>query len=300
MVLNKAIVGSLVILFLSTNAFAEREAPKHVYLRKGKFIFGIPTPPNPAVLMTYHNGSVLHTNSTMAIFWGTQWNTPSFASDKITGLDQFFSGINNSSYARTALEYHDNSAPITTSSTYLGHVLDTTPAPNSELTVDGAVAEACKITNNNPNPNAIYFIYTSTGAGNVNYCAWHSYGNCSNGDPIQVGYMPNITGIAGCDPVDHVTGHSQGLAALANVSAHELMESITDPRDGGWYDSSGNENGDKCAWSYPFSFSSWLGLNGISTLSNGSEFKLQMEWSNAAYLASTGAPNLSGQRGCIH
>ena len=27
----------------------------------------------------------------------------------------------------------------------------------------------------------VYFIYTSTGAGHVSYCAWHSWGTCSNG-----------------------------------------------------------------------------------------------------------------------
>src|SRR5437879_4343745 len=81
-----------------------------------------------------------------------------------------------------------------------------------------AVAEACKVTNNNPDPNGVYFLYTSTGAGHVNYCAWHSHGTCSNGAPVQVAYMPNIDGIAGCDP-GSTTSHSQGLSALANVTS---------------------------------------------------------------------------------
>jgi hypothetical protein len=179
---------------------------------------------------------------------------------------------------------------VTARSTYLGHVLDASAAPSKALTVSGAVDEACKMTNDNPDPNAVYFIYTSTGAGHVSYCAWHSWGNCATGGaPVQVAYMPNIDGEAGCDPQDTTTGHSQGLAALANVTSHELSEAITDPRSGGWYDSSGGENGDKCAWSFH---------NDVK-LSSRTTWKLQMEWSNAAYSAGTGYPNLSGQDGCL-
>jgi hypothetical protein len=249
-----------------------------------------------SALMQNHGGPVLRSSTTMAIYWGTQWNTPSFAGDKIQGLDRFFSGINGSSYAATATEYSDSTGFITANSLYLGHVVDATAAPSRALTTAGAVAEGCKVVNNNPDPNALYLIYTATGAGKVNYCAWHSWGNCPNGSRIQVAYMPNLDGIAGCDPQDTTTGNSQGLAALANVTAHELLETITDPRGTAWYDSSGSENGDKCAWSFPVSAGNPAGL---STLTNGSMWKLQMEWSNAAYTASTGFPNTAGQKGCI-
>lgn len=237
-------------------------------------------------LMTLHGGGVLVQNKTMAIFWGSQWNTASFAGDKITGLDTFFSGIGNSRFATTATEYAGvDGRTVTTSSTYLGHTIDTSAPPSKALSTSGAVTEACKIVGNNPDPDAVYFIYTATGAGHVSYCAWHSWGTCSNGKQIQVAYMPNIDGLAGCDPQDtYNTGHSQGLAAVANVTSHELMEAITDPRGTGWFDSSGAENGDKCAWTF----------TGPVTLANGSVWKLQQEWSNNAYNASTGSP-----RGCL-
>ncbi len=32
---------------------------------------------------------------------------------------------------------------------------------------------------------------------------------------------------------------------------------------------------------------------------NGTSWKLQGEWSNAAYTAGTGYPNSSGQKGCL-
>ena len=262
-------------------------APEHEFKAKGQ---ARPGGGGGSALMTSHGGIILVTNKTQAIFWGTQWTSASFAGDKITGLDSFFSGFGGSNYAGTTTEYTGTNGQVTRTSSYLGHVIDATAAPSKAPSVSSAVAEACKVTNNNPDPNALYLLYTATGAGHVSYCAWHSYGSCSNGAPVQVAYMPNIDGLAGCDPVDtYGTGHSQGLAAVANVTAHELAETITDPRNGGWYDSGGAENGDKCAWTFA----------GAVTLSNGSKWKLQQEWSNAAFTAGTGNPNNSGQKGCL-
>ena len=255
----------------------------HVFHAKGGKHGGGGSP-----LMTWHGGPVLHTNSTMAIFWGSEWSSTSFQGDKVTGLDTFFGGLDRSSFAATSSEYTDGSGNVTTSSTYLGHTFDLSTAPRRAIQVSDAVAEACKVTNDHPDPNGVYFLYTSTGAGHVNYCAWHSHGTCSSGAPVQVAYMPNIDGIAGCDPGDTTTGHSQGLAALANVTSHEWAEAITDPALNAWYDGGGAENGDKCAWSFH---------NDVTL--GGEKWMVQMEWSNDAYNAGTGYPNLSGQNGCL-
>jgi hypothetical protein len=254
----------------------------HVFLRRG-----FAGKPVRSVNLTYHGGPVLTASKAEAVFWGSPWGTTSFAGDKITGLDNFFSHFGGSNFAGTNTEY----SGITKSMAYLGHVFDASAPPTKALTVSQAVAEACKVTNNAPDPVGVYFIYTSTGAGHVNYCAWHSWGNCSNGAPVQVAYMPNLDGIAGCDPGSPGSlGHSQGLAALANVTAHELSEAITDPRGSAWYDSGGSENADKCAWVFP----------SIVTLASGSSWQAQGNWSNARFNAGTGYANLSGQKGCIN
>src|SRR5438067_685093 len=100
------------------------------------------------------------------------------------------------------MQYGDMAGLIQATSIYRGRVMDPTAPPRKALSPSGAVAEVCKISNNNPDALTVYFIYTSTGAGHVNYCAYHTWGNCSNGAPVQVAYMPNIDGIAGCDPID--------------------------------------------------------------------------------------------------
>lgn len=259
-------------------------APPHVFLQSGALRV------RRSALMSLHGGDVLPTNVTHPIFWGAEWKSATFAGDKLSGLDKFFAGYGGSNFAGTCTEYSGSSGDfVTGTSSYPGYVIDGSSAPAGAISVGQAVAEVCKVTGNAPDANGVYFLFTSTGAGNVSYCAWHSWGSCSSGAPVQVAYMPNLDGVAGCDPGDTWTTHSEGLAALANVTSHELSEAITDPRGGGWYDSSGAEDGDKCAWAF----------HAPVTLKNGSQWKLQMEWSNAAYSTGSGYFNRSGQPGCL-
>ena len=115
-------------------------------------------------------------------------------------------------------------------------------------------------------------------------------GSCS-GVTVQVAFFFNLDGDAGCDPQDTSGLHSQGLAALANVSGHELSEARTDPDNpGAWYDKRGQENGDKCAWTFHVP---------LVTFSNSTQWKIQGEWSNHAYNTGAGYPNSPSQKGCL-
>ena len=51
-----------------------------------------------------------------------------------------------------------------------------------------------------------------------------------------------------CDSGQHPNGDFAD--ATINVLSHEHNETITDPDGNAWYDSSGNEIGDKCAWNF--------------------------------------------------
>lgn len=239
--------------------------------------------------MTYHGGKILTSTTVQAIFWGTGWGTS--AGDKITGIDSFYSGFGGSNYAKTTTEYKDSAnRNVGSNSTYLGSLVDTSAASGGAST-SAILAEVCKkITSPDPSGNGYYPVYTDVPRGSAGYCAWHSAGTCG-GIPVQFAFFWKLDGDSGCDPQDSTTGHSQGLAALANVSAHELAEAMTDPANpGAWYDSAGSENGDKCAWTFG---------GPSATFTNGTKWKLQGEWSNAAYTAGTGYPNSSGQKGCL-
>jgi hypothetical protein len=239
-------------------------------------------------LMTYHGGEILPAAVTQSIFWGTTW--ASYAGDKITGMDQWYSGFNDSHYAGTSDEYTGSNGQVTSVTSYNGNVIDTTASTGGGST-SAILAEVCKaIPNPDPHGNGYYAVYTDTRRGNANYCAYHSYGTCGS-TRVQFAYFFDLDGDASCDPQDTSGLHSQGLAALANVSGHELSEARTDPASpGAWYDSKGEENGDKCAWTFNVP---------LVTFSNGSQWKIQGEWSNNAYSNATGYPNSLGQKGCL-
>jgi hypothetical protein len=238
--------------------------------------------------MTYHGGKIMPTANTSPIFWGTSWGT--YTGDKITGIDSYYTGWTNSNYAKASDEYTGTNGQVGPTSTYGGHYIDTTAASGGGNTTT-ILNEVCKVI---PNPdstgNGYYPVYTDVPRGNAGYCAWHSAGTCG-GKAVQFAFFFKLDGDAGCDPGDTSGLHSQGLAALANVSGHELSEARSDPASpGAWYDSSGQENGDKCAWTFGAP---------LVTFSNGTQWKIQGEWSNAAYTAGTGYPNSSGQKGCL-
>lgn len=236
--------------------------------------------------MTYHGGPVMTSVVSEAIFWGPSW--ASHAGDKISGMDSWYLGFSNSNYANTSDEYTGSNGQVGSGLTHNGHLIDTSNAANGSST-SAILAEVCKVISS-PVSNGYYPVYVDVSRGNANYCAYHSAGTCK-GVQVQFAFFFKLDGDGGCDPGDTSGQHSQGLAAIANVSGHELSEARTDPDSpGAWYDSRGSENGDKCAWTFNVP---------LVTFSNGTQWKIQGEWSNAAYNAGTGYPNSSGQRGCL-
>jgi hypothetical protein len=238
-------------------------------------------------LMTYHGGTIMPTAVTQSIFWGTSW--ANYTGDKITGMDLWYSGFSDSNYAKTSDEYTGSNGQVGSSTTHAGHVFDFSASTGGSST-STILAVVCQAINPEPNGNGYYAVYADTPRKHASYCAYHSYGTCG-GTPVQFAYFFNLDGDAGCDPQDTSGLHSQGLAALANVSGHELSEARTDPANpGAWYDSKGEENGDKCAWTFHVP---------LVTFSGGTKWKIQGEWSNDAYNGGTGYANSSGQNGCL-
>jgi len=244
--------------------------------------------PNKSPNLVYHGGPVAHGITVEPIFWGTSWSNSGTVGDKISGLQTFYSGAGGSTYAGTNTEYTDSSGHVSSAVSLGATVLDFSAATANGQQTSPVLAEVCaQITN--PVENGYYPVYTDEPRGHARFCAWHSAGTC-NGVTVQFGFFFKLDGDAGCDPQDTSGLHSQGLAALANVSGHELSEMMTDRHVDAWYDSNGSEDADKCAWTFG---------TPLLTFSNGSQWKVQGNWSNNAFNAGSGYANSSGQKGCI-
>ena len=251
--------------------------------------FGFGRNPN----LTNHGGPIMTASVVNAVYWGTQWGNSSFIGDKQSGLDSFYSGWSGSNYGKTTTEYSSSNGQVSGNVSYGASLVDTSAGPTSPPSTAQIVAEVQKLITNgtitNTVANSYYPIYVDLKRGNAGYCAWHDTGSVTllnnSTVQIQVAFFFNLDNDAGCNPSDTTPGRSEGLAALANVSGHELSEAETDPHLNAWYDRQGYENADKCAWHF----------NKLSTFSNGSKWKIQGNWSNAAYNAGTGYYN----RGCV-
>lgn len=149
--------------------------------------------------------------------------------------------------------------------------------------------------------STIYFVMTPKGVNSCfndgsgscswnSYCAYHSSSgwNNSGGSPSDVLYanMP-FANVSGCSVPSNPNGSDAD--PLINVLSHEHIEAITDPNGTAWWDSSGNEIGDKCGWTWSASlgnttygsYDQQIGtLGGAGTGKAFGTYQLQEEWSN--------------------
>jgi hypothetical protein len=106
------------------------------------------------------------------------------------------------------------------------------------------------------NPSGVYFVVTSSNISETSgfctqYCGWHTAGNVSAGH-VRYSFVGNAKRcLSGCAAQSTVSpNNNPGIDGSISVMTHELEEAATDPDLNAWYDSSGAENADKCAWTF--------------------------------------------------
>lgn len=250
---------------------------------------GSPTS-SPTGAMTPHNNSILTHTNTYAIFVGPSWNTdPTFTTDKVTAVGAFFQGFGGSNYANIVTEYGPSNQSV-----FRGSFIDNSTPPNGAdaNAVGGYVCSFLGPHGISPDVYAVYTVYTSDAPPpDSGYVGYHFQTTCS-GVSIHIAIVFNVDGLGYV--TDPLLYHSDNAAALVDITAHELEESITDPNVGsGWFaQNTQGEISDKCNFSF--------GPSPYVTLSNGVVFKLQGQWSNHAFQTSTGFANYNAELGCIN
>jgi hypothetical protein len=184
-----------------------------------------------------------------------------------------------------------------TGGAYAGIWVDTSAASPSSSNGHQIGTEAVKAashfgnTTAASNRNAQYVIVSPHGTtpdgfnAGGGFCAWHDW----NGDSTLTGgavsssvgdvaftNLPYITDAGSSCGQNFVNSGSAGtLDGVTIVEGHEYAETVTDQNPaGGWTDSSGAENGDKCAW-----VTSGSGASANVAFSTGT-FAMQTTWSN--------------------
>jgi len=243
--------------------------------------------------LSYRGGAVETAPKIYLVLWGSQWSKDPSGEAGI--LQSFYSGVGGSSWLNSVTQYCQG---VASGSVFC---ISGTPAGNQAGMLAGVwhdsassaptrprqsqlAAEAVRAAQNFGNTTAAsnasvqYVIATATGNNasgfGTQYCAWHSSTNSSVGN-VAYTNLPYITDAgASCGANFNGLGPNAGITIVAG---HEMGETITDQFPStGWLDSSGAENGDKCAW-----ISSGQGASANITLGTGT-FAVQSLWSNAS------------------
>jgi hypothetical protein len=135
--------------------------------------------------------------------------------------------------------------------------------------------------------NHLFFVYIARGEQTCQqgacafstFCAYHG-SFAVNGQPILYANMPyDGTNLQNCGPGGASPNSDPDADAAINVTSHEHMEAVTDPLGTAWYDASGNEIGDKCAWNFGSALGS-TSYGSYNQVINGHDYYVQQEWSN--------------------
>src|SRR5579871_2601260 len=199
------------------------------------------------------------------VLWGSQWSSDPSGEAGI--LNSFLGAVGGSSWLNSVTQYCQGVATGTVfcdggtaagnpksllAGTWSDNAAAAPSKPSQSQLAAEAVAAAAHFGNTGAGANATTQYVIATAHGNnasgfgTSYCAWHSSTSSVYGN-IAYTNLPYITDAgASCGANFNGLGPSAGITI---VEGHELAETITDQYpSGGWLDSGGAENGDKCAW----------------------------------------------------
>jgi hypothetical protein len=253
--------------------------------------------------LAYNGGPVMHSDNNYAIYWEPSGYSTSSGYKSI--VNSYFGNVAAGSGATTndysiATQYYDGAGKIAYSGASGGSTTDTNAYPASGCVSTGLgpcitdaqlQTELQKVVAAKGWPtgmNTMYFVYfppnvttcfdaTSTQcSGNV-YCAYHS--NVGSGNSTLLYANMPYDGVSGCESGQAPNGDT-AADSETNVSSHENIEAITDPLGTAWYDSSGQEIGDKCNFNFGSPLGGAAGAEYNEQISSG-KYYMQQEWSNA-------------------
>ncbi len=254
--------------------------------------------------ISYHGGALLTAQTNVAaVYWGGSpiyTNGPAAGTHGAGSTDGslvgfFLSHIGGSPYFNINTTYYNASG------THVANVVNYTQywAANTSVPASGASvtdAQMVALLQAGINSGALTYdastVYAIFTAGGVNlgggfgtqYCAYHTTGTVTvNGVSRSVIYaaMPyNNSQPSACTAGTGAPNGDPGADYEVTTLVHEIEESTTDYLGNAWYDRSGNENADKCAWNFGATASATNGAKYNITI-GGKNFLVQQNWVNA-------------------
>jgi hypothetical protein len=234
----------------------------------------------------YHGGPVMHGTLHIYFIYYGSWSGNTTAT---TILQDWANHIGGSTYFNTNTTYTDSTnGAVNNSITFAGSTTDnySQGASLTDAKVFTIVQSAISANHLPLDTNGIYFVLSSadvaetSGFCNV-YCGWHTYGTISSAK-IKYAFVGNHDRCpSSCmefpnnDPNGNV-----GADGMISTMTHELEEAASDPLLNAWYDNSGNENADLCAYDYGTTYNT--ANSSVANVHLGTrDYLIQRDWINA-------------------
>jgi hypothetical protein len=295
-----AAVATAVLMTAGSASASAPETLHHGHIGGIVHARGLTAAAKPAGNLLYHGGPVQHTNTTYAIYW-----VPSgFSVDAtyVSTINGFLANVARASgttsnvyYSDT--QYTDGSGRAAYSSTFGGSFVDTHAFPASgcndrytsvclsDAQIQTEIRRVVTLKGWKPGAGRMFFMFTPRNVGSCFgsscsfsfFCAYHGDFGPSSSPTIYANQPYAAFVPSRCDSGQHPNGGDAD--ATINVASHEHNEANTDPLGNAWYDSAGEENGDKCAWGFGTPLGSTAHGQYNQAIGTG-KYYLQREWSN--------------------
>lgn len=248
---------------------------------------GKPTRGGASNGIDYHGGSLMLGTPNVYYIWYGNWAGNS-ATSILTDLAQHIGG--SAYYNINSTYYNGSNVHVTNAVRYGGSTTDNYSQGKSlsDAAVQAVVAKALSTQSVPHDSNGVYFVLTSADVNETSgfctqYCGWHTHGTITGLD-IKYAFIGNPDRCpSACEAQTASPNGNAGADGMASIISHELEEAVTDPDLNAWYDRRGQENADKCAWTFGAESTASIGNGSKYNMILGSrQFLIQQNWVNAS------------------
>ena len=235
--------------------------------------------------ISYHGGPVILGTTNVYYIWYGNW-AGNGAESILTPLAM---NIGGSPYFNINTSYYNGAGVrVSNSVNYAGSTTDnySQSTAMNDNGVQAVVSSAISSGRLPKDTNGVYFVLTSADVNETTgfctqYCGWHTHGTISGSD-IKYAFIGNPDRCpTACMAQTTSPNGNPGADGMASIIAHELEEAVTDPDLNAWYDSRGQENADKCAWTFGSTYTTSNGSKANMKLGN-LDYLIQRNWVNAS------------------
>jgi len=234
--------------------------------------------------ISYHGGPVILGTANVYYIWYGNWS----GNTATTILTDLANSIGGSPYFNINTSYYNGAGThVSNSVHYAGSTIDNYSQGTSlgDAQVQAVVSSAISSGRLPKDTNAVYFVLTSSDVNETSgfctqYCGWHTRGTISGSD-IKYAFIGNPDRCpSACEAQTTGPNGNAGADGMASIIAHELEEAVTDPDLNAWYDQRGEENADKCAWTFG---ATYLANGAAANMKLGTrDYLIQQNWVNAS------------------